>query len=169
MEADRQALWFLQAYRKLYRIEANAREMSVEARQASRQQRAPEIFEEMRRRAQELKPTFLPKSSMGKAVNYFLNDFVALKAYLASGRLEIDNNLIENPIRGPAVGRKRWLFLGHPDAGWRSAVIYSLLISCRRRGINPQQYLTDVLQRLPGLTNQQLDPLLPGNWKAQPP
>ena len=49
----------------------------------------------------------------------------------------------------PAVGRRRWLFIGHPDAGWRSAVIYSLIVSCRRRGINPQEYLTDVLRRLP--------------------
>ena len=77
--------------------------------------------------------------------------------------------MIENLIRGPAVGRRRWLFLGHPQAGWRSAAIYSLLISCRRRAINPQEYLTDVLRRLPGLTNQQLDPLLPANWKAHPP
>ena len=169
LEGDRQALWFLREYRKLYRIEANSREMSAEARHASRQQGALEIFEEMKRRAQELQPTFLPKSSMGKAVNYFLNDYEALKGYLVAGHLEIDNNLIENPIRGPAVGRRRWLFLGHPDAGWRSAVIYSLLISCRRRGINPQHYLTDVLRRLPELTNQQLDPLLPGNWKPQPP
>ncbi len=169
MEGDRQALWFLREYRKLYRIEAKSREISLEERHTLRQQGAPEIFAGMKQRAEELKPTFLPKSSMGKAANYFLNDYEALKAYLASGLLEIDNNLIENPIRGPAVGRRRWLFLGHPDAGWRSAVIYSLLISCRRRGINPQHYLTDVLRRLPGLTNQQLDPLLPANWKPQPP
>lgn len=169
LEGDRQALWFLQEYRKLYRIEANSRAMSAEARQVSREESAPKIFAEMKRRAQELQPTFLPKSSMGKAVNYFLNDYEALTGYLAAGHLEIDNNLIENSIRGPAVGRRRWLFLGHPQAGWRSATIYSLLISCRRRAINPQEYLTDVLRRLPGLTNQQLDPLLPANWKAHPP
>ena len=64
-----------------------------------------------------------------------------------------------------AVERKRWLFLGHPQAGWRSAVIYSMLGSCRRRGLNPQEYLTDVLRRLPGLKTHQLEPLLPCNWK----
>ena len=57
-----------------------------------------------------------------------------------------------------------WLFIGHPDAGWRSAVIYSILISCRRRGINPQDYLTDVLARLPTITSKQIDQLLPENW-----
>ena len=170
LEGDRQALWFLREYRKLYQIEADSREMAAPARHALRQQRgAPEILEGIKQRAEELKPTFLPKSSMGKAVNYFLNDYPALKGYLVAGHLEIDNNLIENPIRGPAVGRRRWLFLGHPDAGWRSAVIYSLVISCRRRAINPHHYLTDVLRRLPGLTNQQLDQLLPANWKPMPP
>lgn len=57
------------------------------------------------------------------------------------------------------------LFLGHPQAGWRSAVIYSIIGSCRRRGLNPQEYLSDVLRRLPGLKMNELDSLLPGNWK----
>lgn len=67
------------------------------------------------------------------------------------------------------VGRRRWLFIGHPDAGWRSAVIYSFIISCRRRGINPQTYLTDVLQRLPAMNITQIAQLLPANWKPAPP
>jgi hypothetical protein len=57
------------------------------------------------------------------------------------------------------------LFIGHPDAGWRSAVIYSLIVSCRRRSINPQEYLTDVLQRLPSMSITQIDQLLPQHWK----
>jgi hypothetical protein len=60
-------------------------------------------------------------------VNYFLNDYDALVGYLKDGRFEIDNNLVENDIRPAAVGRKRWLFIGHPDAGWRSAVIWRSL------------------------------------------
>ena len=64
------------------------------------------------------------------------------------------------------MGKKRWLFIGHPDAGWRSAVIYSIIQSCRRRGIDPQEYLSDVLARMPGMKNTQLDALLPENWKA---
>jgi hypothetical protein len=55
---------------------------------------------------------------------------------------------VENGIRPTAVSRKRWLFIGHPDAGWLSAVIYSIITSCRRRGANPQDYLTDGLRRL---------------------
>jgi len=93
-------------------------------------------------------------------VNYFLNDYDALVGYLKDGRLEIDNNLVENDIRPAAVGRKRWLFIGHPDAGWRSAVIYSILGSCRRRGLNPHEYLTDVLARLPSIKITQIHELL---------
>src|SRR5438128_2563677 len=99
------------------------------------------------------------KSTLGKALNYFLNEYDALTGYLRDGRFEIDNNLVENAIRPTAVGRKRWLSIGHPDAGWRSAVIYSILLSCRRRGINPQDYLTDILRRLPTQKINQIDSL----------
>jgi hypothetical protein len=100
-------------------------------------------------------------------VNYFLNEYEALKGYLRDGRFEIDNNLIENSIRPTAVGRRRWLFIGHPDAGWRSAVIYSILVSLRRRGINPLQYMTDVLARLPAARTSDIPSLMPTNWKSQ--
>jgi transposase len=102
----------------------------------------------------------VPKSTLEQAVNYFLNDYDALVGYLKDGGLEIDNNLVENDIRPAAVGRKRWLFIGHPDAGWRSAVIYSILGSCRRRGLNPHEYLTDVLARLPSIKITQIHELL---------
>src|SRR5690606_27334266 len=110
-------------------------------------------------------PTLLPQSTLGKAVNYFLNDYDALIGYLDDGRFEIDNNLVENSIRPTAVGRKRWLFIGHPNAGWRSAVIYSILVSCRRRGINPRHYLTDVLLLLPAIKIAEIDILLPEHWQ----
>ena len=85
---------------------------------------------------------------------------------MKDGKLEIDNNLTENAIRPSAAGKRNWMFIGHPDAGWRSAVIYSILVSCKRRGIDPWAYLKDVFARLPAATNQQLDQFLPVNWKA---
>ena len=90
---------------------------------------------------------------------------MALVGYLRDGRFEIDSNLVENDVRPSAVGKRRWLFIGHPDAGWRSAVIYTLIQSCRRYWINPQDYLTDVLHRLPTMTSHQVRELLPANWK----
>jgi len=161
------ALWFIGQIRQLYRIEDQARGLSPPARQALRRQQAPPLWRALKRRALELQadPACLPKSSLGKALNYFLHEYTALVGYLRDGRFEIDNNLVENAIRPAAVGRRRWLFIGHPDAGWRSAVIYSIIISCRRRGINPQTYLTDVLQRLPAMKQNELEQLLPSRWK----
>ncbi len=121
----------------------------------------------MKRRALALRadPRLLPQSSLGKAANYFLNEYTAAVGYLREGRFLPDNNLVENDVRVPVVGRKRWLFIGHPDAGWRSAVIYTVIQSCRRRGINPQDYLTDVLSRLPAMKSNEVKHLLPSRWK----
>ncbi|MEI6670293.1 MAG: IS66 family transposase [Acidobacteriota bacterium] len=162
-----EAVWCITQIRSLYQIEDEARDLTAAARQALRQQRAPAIWAALKAKAETLRPTVLPKSTMGKAISYFLDEYDALIGYLRDGRFEIDNNLIENAIRPTAVGRKRWLFIGHPHAGWRSAVIYSVLASCRRRGINPETYLTDVLRRLPSLKITDIDTLLPANW--QPP
>lgn len=163
-----EAVWFITQIRSLYKIEDKIRGLSCSERYDQRRQQVPEIWNRMKARATELQPAFLPQSTMGKALNYFLNEYDALAGYLEDGRFEIDNNLVENSIRPTAVGRKRWLFIGHPDAGWRSAVLYSLLVSCRRRGINPNDYLSDVLRRLPNATVSELDSLLPANW-APPP
>jgi hypothetical protein len=162
------AVWFITQIRLLYRIENEIRGLSHPERYEHRLQQAPVIWQTMKAKADELKPLILPKSTLGKAVNYFINEYEALLGYLRDGRCEIDNNLIENSIRPTAVGRRRWLFIGHPDAGWRSAVIYSILVSCRRRGINPLEYLTDVLGRLPGAKTSDIQGMLPANWKTQP-
>ena len=119
----------------------------------------------MKSRAQELQALVLPQSLLGKALSYFLHEYDALQIYLERPDYQIDNNLVENSIRPSCVGKRRWLFIGHPQAGWRSAVIYSIIQSCRRRGIDPHEYLTDVLGRLPGMKNTQIDCLLPENWK----
>ncbi len=150
---------------QLYRLEDQLRALDPAERYRIRQEQTPAIWEAMKQHAEALQPKLLPKSTLGKAVNYFLNEYHALVGYLQDGRFEIDNNLIENDIRPTALGRKRWLFIGHPQAGWRSAVIYSILISCRRRGLNPQEYLTDVLARLPSAKIPQIQELLPAQWK----
>ena len=102
---------------------------------------------------------------MGEAVEYALNQWESLKRYLEHGKVEIDNNLIENAIRPTALGKKNWMFIGHPKAGWRSAVIYSIIESCRRHAIEPSAYLTDVLKRLPDMNITEIAELAPANWK----
>ena len=164
-DGDRRAIWFIGQFRLLYRLEREAKPLTPDQRHQIRQKEAAPIWALLKERAQALQPQLLPKSSLGKALSYLVNEYEALIGYLKSGYYQIDNNLVENSIRVPAVGRRRWLFIGHPDAGWRSAVIYSFIISCRRRGINPQEYLTDVLRRLPAMNITQIAELLPSRWK----
>ena len=86
----------------------------------------------IRDRLEALLPGSLPQSPLGKAVKYALAEGEPLNRYLEDGRLEIDNNLTENAIRPSAIGKKNWLFIGHPDAGWRSAVLYACLLYTSR-------------------------------------
>ncbi|MDA7526190.1 transposase [Verrucomicrobiales bacterium] len=98
----------------------------------------------------------LPQSTLERAVDYALGQWEGLEVYLTEGRVEIDNNHAENSVRPTAVGKKNWLFIGRGDTGDRSAIIYSILESCRRRGIDPHAYLTDILERLPNATNKEV-------------
>jgi transposase len=165
-ESCSEALWFIGQMRQLYQIERELKDASPTARRQGRRRQAPALWLAMKRRAEVLRadPRVLPQSTLGKAVRYLLNEYTALVGYLRDGRFEIDSNLVENDVRPSAVGKRRWLFIGHPDAGWRSAVIYTLIQSCRRYGINPQEYLADVLARLPSMTSRQVPELLPHQW-----
>ena len=107
---------------------------------------------------------------MGQAIDYALAQWAMLSVYLAEGRVEIDNNLVENAIRPTAIGKKNWLFIGEAAAGERGAILYTIVESCRRRGIDPDRYLRAVLTALPRLTNWQVKDWTPEAWsKAQRP
>lgn len=165
-----EARWFIEQIRQLYQIEKQAREEGLESgpRWTLRQQLAPPIWTRIKERLESWPGQLLPQSPLHKAVRYALNEWPALQGYLRDGRLEIDNNLTENAIRPSAIGKKNFLFIGHPQAGWRSAVIYSVVVSCKRRGIDTWSYLQDLLTRLPGATQSQLSEFLPRNWKPSP-
>ena len=156
--------------RKLYLLEQRARDESLEpeSRRQLRAEQAAPLLQAMKPRLESLLPDCLPQSPLGKAIRYALNEWGPLTRYLEDGRLEIDNNLTENAIRPSAIGKKNWLFIGHPDAGWRSAVVYSVIVSCRRRGIDPWDYVRDVLARLPSMKQSELPTLLPRCWKPSP-
>ena len=169
LESCSEALWFIGQMRQLYQLEREIKDASPQERRKGRLKKAPAIWLAMKRRAEAIRSDqrVLPKSTLGKAVRYLLNEYTALLGYLRDGRFEIDSNNVENDVRPSAVGKRRWLFIGHPDAGWRSAVIYTIIQSCRRYGLNPQEYLTDVLKRLPSMTTSQVPDLLPHRWKAR--
>jgi transposase len=78
--------------------------------------------------------------------------------------VEICNNLVENAIRPTKLGAKNWLFLGNEESGQKCAILYTIVENCRRLGINPKEYLTDVLTRLPGMLAKDAITLTPANW-----
>lgn len=154
---------------EMYRIERELRDAgkSHEERLQVRQESTVGVIKEIRTLLDGSIESFLPKSLTGKAIRYTLKLWDKLLIFLDDGRVEIDNNLIENAIRPTAVGKKNWLFFGSKDSGQHSAVIYSIVETCRKLGINPREYLLDVLSRLPSMTNQEVEQLLPTNWLAE--
>ena len=154
---------------KLYRIEDTLREAGAApaARVVMRERHSARLVKLFRRAVDYLLTRrILPKSDPGLALRYALGQLPAMETYLHDGRVEIDNNLIENAIRPSAVGKKNWLFVGSAEAGERAAVIYSLLVSARAHGVNPEAYLRDLIGKLPGRKSNDIDDLLPGAWAA---
>jgi transposase len=170
-ESERPALarWVLRQIAHLYRIEAPLREhgASAEVRARVRQNQSRPLMNLLRKAfTYLLTRRILPKSPFGKALSYALKQWAAMEHYLDDGRIEIDNNDTENDIRPSAVGKKNWLFVGSPEAGKRGAVLYTLLISARNHGVDPQAYLRDVIERLPSAKSNAVDEFLPANWAA---
>ena len=159
----------LKLIQKLYRIERATREgrFSFEERRAHREEHARPILEEIRKTLEEYaaEPGYLPKSPLGQAVGYTLRLWERLERYVEHGEVEIDNNLIENAMRLVAVARKNFLFAGSEAAAERAALFFSLMESCRRLAINPHEYLTDVLTRVPATAPEDLGTLTPKGWK----
>lgn len=151
----------------LYNIEAFARthKMSHQERHALRQENAPAILKQLEEWLKENQTKVLPKSSMGEAINYTLKLWPRLTKYLENGKLEIDNNLIENKIRPVALGRKNYLFAGSHEAAQRAGMIYSFMAMCKHEEVHPYEWLTYVLQNINNQSIQNLDELLPANFK----
>jgi transposase len=158
----------LEAIGKLYRIEKNLREARAgpEQRAKTRAAQSRAIIDELHELLNHHRSCHLPRGGTGKAIAYALGQWPRLVRYVDDGRVEIDNNLCENAIRPTAIGKKNWLFIGAEGAGWKSAVLYSILESCRRRGIEPYSYLKDVLTRLPSMKMSQVPSITPAAWAA---
>jgi len=149
----------------LYRIEKEARELPEHERLAMRQSRARPLCEELHAWLRLERQRVPDGSAIAGAIDYSLNRWTALTAYLVDGNVAIDNNHIENLMRPWAMGRKAWLFAGSELAGQRAAVVMSLVQSARMHGHDPWAYLKDVLTRLPGHLNSRIDELLPHHWQ----
>jgi len=167
-QAPAVAGWLLHQIGLLYRIERRLREAGCDAtlREVTRADKARPVYARLHRALTMLRREgrFLPRSGMGKALDYALAHWTQLGVYLGDGRVEIDNNLVENAIRPTALGKKNWLFVGEAEAGERSAILYTIVECCRRRGLDPYAYLRDILTRLPSATNWQVKDLTPEAW-----
>jgi transposase len=108
----------------------------------------------------------LPKSPMGQAITYALNQWDALCVYVQDGDLAIDNNAGENALRRIALGRKNWLFCGSDAGGATAAILFTMIATCERHKVNPFEYLRDVLTRIVAQPISRLAELLPENWKT---
>ena len=161
--------WILKQMAMLYRIESRLREKgaSAEVRARVRKNQSRPLMNLLGKAFIMLVTRrILPKSLLGSALRYALAQWPAMERYLDDGRIEIDNNETENDIRPSAVGKKNWLFVGSAEAGKRGAVLYTLLISARNHGVDPQRYLRDVIERLPSAKPNDIDEFLPANWAA---
>jgi len=148
---------------RLYATEKTARdkELSYKKRKQLRQVESLPVLKEMEAWMKEHIVQVLPKSAIGKALAYTLKLWPRLLRYVEDGRYEIDNNLIENTIRPVALGRKNYLFAGSHEGAKRAAIIYSLISTCKQRGVEPFAWLKKVLTALPDCKQSQLEGLLP--------
>jgi hypothetical protein len=154
---------------KLYRIERvlKEREASVDLIKRFRMRYANPVLNELELYLIAHKDNVLPKSSIGVAIKYTLNIYQNLKNYINDGRYEIDNNNIENAIRPLAIGRKNYLFAGSHQAVQNIAMFYSFFATCKTLNINPYNWLSDVIDRIPEHKANKLFELLPQNWSKR--
>ena len=164
--APRTVGWLLCHIGHLYQIERRLRDSGAgpRLRDAMRASQSTAIVQRLRAALLRIRPRHLPQSAMGRAITYTLDQWPALARFLTDGRIEIDNNGVENAIRPTAIGKKNWLFIGAADAGQRGAILYTIVESCRRRGIDPLAYLRDVLTRLPKMTTSHIPGVTPEAW-----
>jgi transposase len=152
---------------KLYAIERRAKEghYTHGQRCALRKQEAAPILKSLEEWMLKEYAAILPKSPIGVALHYSLQRWGKLSLYITDGKLEIDNNLVENAIRPIALGRKNYLFAGSHRAAQNAAMLYSFLGTCKINNVNPYEWMTDVLTRIPQHPVNKLHELLPHKWK----
>lgn len=154
---------------ELYRVEneARSRGLSGPSHLEFRRERAMPVHDRIKAWLDENLDRHPPKSPIGVAIRYALNHWTEFRAFLGDSRIPLDNNASERSLRRIALGRKNYLFVGNVDAGQSLAGLYSLVATCEARGINPFEYLADVIPRVQDYPAGRIAELLPGAWAAQ--
>ena len=159
--------WVLRKIRYLFMLERVAWARSPEERLRIRQEKEVPIIDELieKIKGRLLDGKILPKSKLKEAMGYFCGLIPYLKNYTKHAFARLENNVAERAIRPLAIGRKNWLFFGSPEGGEAGAILFSLVQTCRGLGINPREYLEDVMRRIMGHNSQKLHELLPDEWQ----
>ncbi len=155
---------FVDLIRQLYLIEDGIREKRLSDNETvvAREQNAQPILEKIKERLNREVHHVAPKSKLGQAIRYMLEQWPKLQVYLKYGFLPIDNNLVENAIRPFVVGRKNWLFSGSPLGASASAAIFSIIETAKANGHEPYWYLRYLFENLPAASSDdEIHALLP--------
>ena len=169
---------FMVEIQKLYDLEEELRQKRpvdqsdedyYQHRKSVRQEKALPILKKIKTLLDQYHEQVLPKRLTGSAIRYALNNWTHLCEYCEHGKIEIDNNLIENLIRPIAIGRKNYLFAGSHEAAQNAAMMYSFFGVCKHHNINPFNWLLDVLDRINEHPINRINELLPQHWKKNQP
>ncbi|MBK9386060.1 MAG: IS66 family transposase [Planctomycetes bacterium] len=157
----------IEVVRRIFAVERKASEAnaSSEERLELRREQSRPLLGGFRKWLEEIRGSVLPKSALGEAISYTLNQWIPLTRFLEDGRLPLENNAAERAMRQVAIGRKNWMFAGSASGGERAALYYSLVVSCKNLGIEPYDYLRDVLQRMAEDPSRAAQ-LTPRAWRA---
>ena len=163
---ERPSGWYILKIGELYKIERQLKEDPGLDCLAVRKERSLPVLEQIKGRLDLDVQTLDPSTKSHQAVKYALNHWVKLCRYVYYADACIDNNAAERAVRPSKLGMKNWLFVGHPEAGQRAAILYTIVQNCKNHGVDPQAYLTDVLERLPLMKNdlKVISELTPKNW-----
>ena len=154
--------------RKLYEIESKIQDLSFEEILKQRQEKAKPIMDDLHRRLLEYQEMAPPKSVLGGAINYMINQWDKLTSYLENGKVRIDNNDCERAMKPFAIGRKNWMFSNSEKGAEGSSVIFSIIETCKANNVNSYNYLRYIFENIHKAENkQQLRSLLPYNLPSE--
>jgi len=153
----------------LFEVERSINGKSAEERRTVRQERSEPLVEELQVYMREQRAKLSRGHDLAKAIDYILKRWAAFTLFLDDGRACLSNNAAERALRGIALGRKSWMFCGSDRGGQRAAAMYSLIVTAKMNGVDPQAWLADTLARIATHPAHRLDELLPWNWTPDVP
>jgi hypothetical protein len=163
------ALEMVQRIDALFEIERGINSQGADQRLAVRRELSAPLVADLEIWMREQRARLSRGNDVAKAMDYMFKRWGSFTRFLGDGRVCLSNNAAERALRGVALGRKSWLFCGSDRGGQRTAVMYSLIVTAKMNDVDPQAWLADILARIAAHPAQQIDELLPWNWRPASP